>query len=107
MLTDEPAGDADALVLPTGFARALWRMPMSATGRALRALSLLVARQLVHDIERFGRDVTLHVVPPLCPVDTSPYDYSASSSLIDRASESTRERIRESGSRARTACRTR
>ncbi len=28
---------------------------------------------------------TAFVVPPLCPVDTSPHDYSASSSLIDRS----------------------
>jgi NTE family protein len=90
-------GATRIVVLPTGFACALRRMPMSAIGRALHALSLLVARQLVHDIERFGRDVTLHVVPPLCPVDSSPYDYSACGSLIDRASESTHEWIRDGG----------
>lgn len=90
-------GATRVIVLPTGFACALRRMPMSAFGRALHALSLLVARQLVHDIERFGRDVTLHVVPPLCPVDTSPYDYTACASLIDRASQSTHDWIREGG----------
>jgi NTE family protein len=30
------------------------------------------------------------VVPPLCPVDSSPYDFSSSGTLIRRAAASTR-----------------
>jgi NTE family protein len=78
------------VVLPTGFACALKGQPKSAIGRALHALSLLVMRQLVSDIERYQSDVALHVVPPLCPVDSSPYDYSACGTLIDRAQLTTR-----------------
>ena len=78
------------VVLPTGFACALKGVPKSAIGKVLHALSLLVARQLVHDIERYAASVALHVVPPLCPVDTSPYDYTACASLIERATQSTR-----------------
>jgi NTE family protein len=90
-------GATRVFVLPTGFACALRSVPKSAVGRALHALSLLVTRQLVNDIERFGASVALHVVPPLCPVDSSPYDYSASASLISRARETTREWIRSGG----------
>lgn len=36
------------------------------------------------------RIVALHVVPPPCPVDSSPYDYSACGTLIDRAQLTTR-----------------
>jgi NTE family protein len=85
------------VVLPTGFACALKRVPGSAIGQALHALSLLVARQLVHDIERWGSAAALHVVPPLCPVDTSPYDYSACGALIDRSARTTREWIARGG----------
>jgi NTE family protein len=85
------------VVLPTGFACALKRAPSSAIGQALHALSLLVARQLVHDIERYRGDVALHVVPPLCPVDSSPYDYSACGALIDRAARTTQEWIDRGG----------
>jgi NTE family protein len=81
------------IVLPTGFSCALKSIPRSAVGKALHALSLLVGRQLVADIERFAPQVPLHVVPPLCPVDSSPYDYSACASLIDRAEKTTREWI--------------
>ncbi len=84
-------------VLPTGFACALKRPPTTPIAQALHALSLLVARQLVQDIERYAPQVALHVVPPLCPVDTSTYDYSACGSLIDRARDSTREWIDRGG----------
>lgn len=85
------------VVLPTGFACALKRVPDSAIGQALHALSLLVARQLIADIERYARDAALHVVPPLCPVDSSPYDYSACAQLIERAAATTREWIERGG----------
>lgn len=85
------------VVLPTGFACALKRVPTSAIAQALHALSLLVARQLVHDIERYRGVAALHVVPPLCPVDSSPYDYSACGALIDRAADTTREWLARGG----------
>ena len=88
------------VVLPTGFACALKGQPKSAIGRALHALSLLVMRQLVSDIERYQTHVMLHVVPPLCPVDSSPYDYSACANLIDRATITTRAWIAGGGLRA-------
>jgi NTE family protein len=85
------------VVLPTGFSCALRRVPGGAIGRAMHALSLLVTRQLIADIERFGSRTALHVVPPLCPVDSSPYDYSACGALIDRATATTREWLRQGG----------
>jgi NTE family protein len=90
-------GAGRIVVLPTGFACALKRVPGGAIGQALHALSLLVARQLVHDIERYAGAAALHVVPPLCPVDTSPYDYTACAPLIERAARSTHEWIERGG----------
>jgi NTE family protein len=90
-------GATRIVVLPTGFACAMRRVPGSAIGRALHALSMLISRQLMHDIERYRSSAALHVVPPLCPVDTSPYDYSACGKLIDRARASTRLWIHDGG----------
>jgi NTE family protein len=79
-------GATRVIVLPTGFACALERAPSGAIARAMHALSLLVARQLVNDAERFaGGAVELRIVPSLCPLDISPYDYSAAAVLIARA----------------------
>lgn len=85
------------IVLPTGFACALKQIPRGPIARAMHALSLLIARQLVNDIERYSASVQLHVVPPLCPLEASPYDYASCGSLIDRAAASTRLWISQNG----------
>jgi len=77
------------VVLPTGFACAVERIPTSAIGKALHSLNLLVARQLANDIERYCERVRLHVVPALCPLEVSAYDYTSCASLIERAAQST------------------
>ncbi|TWP47575.1 patatin-like phospholipase family protein [Lentzea tibetensis] len=78
-------------VLPTGYACALPAPPSSALGMALQALTLLVNHRLALDVERYADAVTLRVVPTLCPLHTSPADFSQSRELIDRAREQTRE----------------
>ena len=85
------------VVLPTGFACALDRVPAHAIGKALHSLNLLIARQLANDIERYRERVRLHVVPALCPLDVSPYDYDSCGSLIERAASSTIEWIGRGG----------
>jgi len=85
------------VVLPTGFACGLTQAPASAIAKALHSLNLLVARQLVNDIEHFAQQVRLHVVPTLCPLEISSYDYSGCAALIERAANSTREWIQQGG----------
>lgn len=82
-------GATRIVVLPAGFACAERRPPKGAIEHAFNALSLLVARQLVHDLERWGDRAHIAVVPPLCPLDVSPYDYSRCGELIDRAAAAT------------------
>lgn len=90
-------GATRIVVLPTGFACALKQVPAAAIGRAMHALSLLVARQLVHDAERFAGVVELRIVPALCPLDCSPYDYSVGGQLIERAAMTTRLWLEDGG----------
>lgn len=91
-------GATRIIVLPTGFACALNRLPAGAIARAMHALSLLVSRQLVHDAERFaGNDITLRIVPSLCPLDISPYDYSAGKSLIAQSRACTQQWLETGG----------
>jgi len=82
-------GATQVIVLPTGMACGLDRPPRSSIAVALHAISLLIARQLADDVERFGRQATVVVVPPVCPLDVSPYDFSRTGQLIDQAREST------------------
>ena len=83
-------GATRVVVLPTGFACSLTKPPFGALAVALQALTLLIARQLVIDVLRWREKVEIVVVPPLCPIESSPYDFSASRSLIERAATSTR-----------------
>lgn len=90
-------GATRLIVLPTGFACSLERPPDGAIAAALHALNLLIARQLVFDMERLAGKVSVTVVPPLCPLATSPYDFSRAAELIGRAAESTRHWLERGG----------
>lgn len=82
-------GASRVIVLPTGIACALEAPPRGIVGIALHALTLLIARQLVSDVERLRDRAEMVVVPPLCPLAVSSYDFSRGGELIDRAAEST------------------
>ncbi len=77
------------IVLPTGYACATNMPPVGAVANALHALTLLIARQLVSELEGLGPDIEYFVVPPLCPLVGSPYDFSRTSDHIERAIRST------------------
>lgn len=42
-------------------------------------------RQLVSDIEHFRTLTSLHIVPPLCPVEVSVFNFVQTESLLQRA----------------------
>jgi NTE family protein len=90
-------GATRLVVLPTGFACALRTAPTGAAARAMHAISQLVSRQLVSDIAYYGDKAEICVVPSLCPLDISPYDYSACAGLVDQAEASTRAWIEAGG----------
>jgi NTE family protein len=90
-------GASRVIVLPTGMSCALEKPPRGAVAFALHALNLLVMRQLLSDIERFSDRAELAVVPPLCPVTVSAYDFSQTADLIRRAEATTRLWLRKKG----------
>lgn len=81
------------IILPTGYACARQTPPTGAVASALHALTLLIARQLISELEHLPPEIDYHVLPPLCPLDGSPYDFSHTDELITRAIESTDEWI--------------
>ena len=90
-------GAKRVLVLPTGFACALEEPPRGALACALHAMNLLIAHQLVSDLERFREQAEIITVPPLCPLAVSPYDFSLAGELIDRAAAQTRRWLDNGG----------
>jgi NTE family protein len=77
------------VALTTGFTCSATRPPRGATEAALHALNLLMARCVAADAARASLTTQLRVVPPLCPLETSAYDFTKTADLIDRAERST------------------
>jgi NTE family protein len=77
------------IILPTGYACSALAPPTGAVANALHALTLLIARQLVTELEDLAPEIEYYVVPPLCPLVGSPYDFSRTSDHIERAIAST------------------
>jgi NTE family protein len=82
-------GATRLIILPTGYACSTDTPPTGAVATALHALTLLIARQLVSELEDIGPEIEYYVVPPLCPLVGSPYDFSRTSDHIERAIAST------------------
>ncbi len=90
-------GAERVIVLSPGCAQASQQVPPGALGRAMHALSLLVARQLHQDAERYAGAVELHIVHGQPLRKRSPYDYTDTAALIDSAAEATRRWLEEGG----------
>lgn len=90
-------GAARVIVLPTGMSCAIEAPPRAAMAVALHALNLLVMQQLQKDVARLSAQAQLVIVPPLCPLTVTPYDFSQSAKLIRRAEAATRLWLRSGG----------
>ena len=85
------------IILPTGYACATEKPPVGAVANVLHALTLLIARQLVDDLEELPPEIEYVVVPPLCPLLGSPYDFSLTSEHIERSIRTTDEWLAHHG----------
>lgn len=90
-------GAKRVIVLPTGFACSLTAPPRGALASALHAITLLIAHQLVMELERYRDQAEIVTVPPLCPLKVSPYDFSHAGQLIERAGEQTQRWLDHGG----------
>src|SRR6201995_4356471 len=85
------------IILPTGHACANEAPPIGAVANALHALTLLIARQLVSELEALDPGIEHYVVPPLCPLVGSPYDFSRTAEHIERSRLATDEWLIKGG----------
>lgn len=80
-------------VLPTGNACDLSEPPRGALAMLLHAMSLLVMRRLLIEVEMLRDRAELIVLPPPCPLTISPFDFSHADELIRRGYEDARNYI--------------
>jgi NTE family protein len=85
------------IVLPTGFACALENPPKGTIANALHALTLLITRQLVSELEGLDESIDFAIVPTQCPRIGSAYDFSRSPELIAGSAQLARHWIADGG----------
>lgn len=84
-------GATKIYALPTGYSCDLDEPPDSALGMVLHGVNVLATQRLVEDIGRYRTKVDLSVVPPPCPIEVSPVDFTRSAELIDQARRTTQQ----------------
>ena len=90
-------GATRVVVLPTGFSCAVDRPPRNAVAIAMHVVSVLLARQLANEVERHAQRTLITVVPPVCPMPVSSYDFRRGAWLRERAAESTSQWLATGG----------
>jgi len=51
----------------------------------------------MHELERISHAIDVHLVPTLCPLAVSPFDFSASTELMERAAAEAKKWIDDGG----------
>ena len=85
------------IVLPTGYASAKSPPPRGAVESALHAITLMTSRQLAAEIEQVPPATRIHILPASCPMRISPFDFSASSALIEHAYKNAERWLKDGG----------
>jgi NTE family protein len=78
-------------VLPTGNACDLPDPPRGAVAILLHAMSLLVMRRLLMEVELLRDRAEMIILPPPCPLTVPPIDFSRADELINRGYEGGRD----------------
>ncbi len=86
-------GATTIYVLPTGSGCALAEPPHGALAMMIQAVTVLIRRRMLHDIEGHTGDARLIVLPPPCPLHVQPLDFSRADDLIARALEGARAHL--------------
>jgi NTE family protein len=80
-------------VLPTASACDLPDPPRGAVAMLLHAMSLLVMRRLLVEVEALRDRAELIVLPPPCPQPITPIDFSHADELIRHGYEGSRDHL--------------
>ena len=90
-------GATRILVLPTGMSCAMEAPPRNMAALALHVLGLQSMGQLDRDVARFAAQIPITIVPPLCPVRISMFDFSQTAALIERSAQQTTKWLASGG----------
>lgn len=78
-------GAASLVVLDAGYACHLTEPPRHAAARMLHATGVLIRRQVEYQVNAAAERVPVVALPALCPLRTSPLDFTHAAELVDKA----------------------
>lgn len=87
-------GARSLVVFDAGYACHLKEPPRHAAARILHATSVMLRRQVERDVRDAARQVPTVVLPPLCPLRNSPFDFSHADMLIREGHQSSSDFLR-------------
>ncbi len=90
-------GAQRVVVLPTGTSCGLHSLPRDLATQALHVLQILNMRQLDRDVAQYSTQADIVVVPPLCPLHVSVFDFSHTAELIERSRSQTSAWLADGG----------
>jgi len=90
-------GATRVIVFPTGVCCAPKKPPAGLVEMALQTISISISHRLALDIEKFRSVVDIVLVPVLCPLDVSMFNFSKTRELIDQAEDNTMRWIENNG----------
>ena len=90
-------GAQRVIVLPTGTSCGLKTPPKGVVEIALQTLNLAISHRLKADMEYYMDKIEIIVVPVLCPLDVSVFDFSRSEQLIHRSETNTIQWLKSGG----------
>ncbi|MFP4475387.1 MAG: patatin-like phospholipase family protein [Desulfatibacillaceae bacterium] len=85
------------VILHTGFTCATEKAPKSVIAMGMHVMNLMVSRRLSMDVRLLRDKVDFRVPPRLCPITASPFDFSQTDSLVERARQATGEWLEDGG----------
>jgi NTE family protein len=85
------AGATEVWVLSTGYSCALPSTPTKPLALAMHGVALLVQQRLLLETRTRVYPVTVHLIPPPCPITVNPTDFSQTVDLIDRSYRGTKQ----------------
>ena len=91
------AGAERVIVFPTGMSCGLKSPPKSVVEMALQTLNIAISHRLTFDMEKYLDSVEIVVLPVLCPLDVSIFNFSRTEELIRRSEQNTAQWIENGG----------
>lgn len=90
-------GAEEVFILPAGYASTLSKPPSGVMDIFFHSLSILVARQFLHDIEIFRNGINIHILPPINPKNALFSDLSMTGEYLSVSYRSTKQWLESGG----------